>query len=309
MDELKLIIIGSGAAGYTAAIYAGRAMLEPLLFSGMELGGQLATTTDVENFPGFPEGAQGPELMDKFRQQAKRFGTQIIDAAADKVDFTSQPLKVWSGGTEYQTKAVIIATGASSKWLGLESEQRLRGHGVSSCATCDGFFFKDKEVVVVGGGDAAMEESLYLTKFCTKVTVIHRRDAFKASKIMQARARANPKISFIFNSEVVEVLGDQGVEGVKIKNNQTGQMSNVKCQGLFVAIGHSPNTAIFKDQIALDIKGYVVTSKATRTSVAGVFAAGDVADYRYRQAVTAAGSGCQAAMDAAKWLEEAHVSI
>lgn len=300
----KLIIVGSGAAGYTAAVYAARANLAPLLFSGQEPGGQLTTTTDVENYPGFPDGIQGPELMQKFREQAARFGTQTIDAAVERVVFSSRPFKIWSERKEYTAQAVIIATGASSNWLGLPSEQRLRGHGVSSCATCDGFFFKNKEVVVVGGGDSAMEEALYLTKFSPKVTVIHRRDTLKASKIMQERARANPKISFIFNSEVVEVLGDQSVEGVRIKNNQTSQLSIVNCQGMFAAIGHSPNTAIFKDQIELDVKGYIVTNQITRTSVAGVFAAGDVADWRYRQAVTAAGSGCQAAMDAEKWLEE-----
>lgn len=305
----RLIIIGSGAAGYTAAIYAGRANLAPLLFSGQEPGGQLTTTTDVENFPGFPEGIQGPELMQKFREQALRFDTKIIDAVVEWVDFSSRPFRVWSAGEEYRAEAAIVATGASSNWLGLESEQRLRGHGVSSCATCDGFFFRGKEVVVAGGGDAAMEESLYLTKFCTKVTVIHRRDTLRASKIMQERARSNPKIDFIFNSEVVEVLGDKSVAGVRIKNNQSGQLSVVNCQGLFVAIGHSPNTNIFKDQIELDVKGYVVVKNNTGTSVPGVFVAGDVADYRYRQAVTAAGSGCQAAMDAEKWLEEAHVRI
>ncbi len=302
----KLIIIGSGAAGYTAAIYAGRALLNPLLFSGQELGGQLATTTDVENFPGFPRGIQGPELMQKFREQAARFETEIIDSTVTRVDFQARPLRVWSGEIEYQAKAIIIATGAVSKWLGLESETRLRGHGVSSCATCDGFFFKGKEVVVVGGGDSAMEEAAYLTKFCAKVTIVHRGDGLRASKIMQERAKADPKIFFVYNSEVAEVLGQTKVEGARIKNNKTNSEQNIPCQGLFVAIGHQPNTAIFKGQIELDGKGYIVTKEHTMTNIAGVFAAGDVADYRYRQAITAAGSGCQAAIDAERWLGESN---
>lgn len=303
-DERKLIIIGSGAAGYTAAIYAGRAMLAPLLFSGQEPGGQLAATTDVENFPGWPQGIQGPELMQKFREQAARFETEIIDGAITRIDFSQRPLRVWFGEKEYQAKAVIMATGAVARWLGIESETRLRGHGVSSCATCDGFFFKGKEVVVAGSGDSAMEESTYLTKFCTKVTVVARSDRLRASKIMQEKAKANPKIFFIFNNDVAEILGKEKVEGARLKNNKDGSEQTIVCQGIFVAIGHQPNTAIFKDQIELDAKGYVVTKEHTMTNVEGVFAAGDVADYRYRQAITAAGSGCQAAIDAERWLGE-----
>lgn len=305
-ENKKIIIIGSGPAGFTAAIYAARAGLKPLLFSGTEPGGQLTWTTEVENFPGFPQGIQGPELMKNFREQAVRFETEIIDAQIDKVNFSSQPFQVWSNDKEYQSEAVIIATGASSIWLGLESEQRLRGHGVSGCATCDGFFFKNKEVVVVGGGDAAMEEANYLTKFCTKVTIVHRRDKFSASKIMLARVQNNPKINFVINSEIEEVLGDKMVVGLKIKNKQTNQSSIIDCQGLFVAIGHKPNTDIFKGQIDLDDKkGYIIVKDSTKTSVSGVFAAGDVQDWHYRQAITAAASGCKAAIDAEKWLEEA----
>ncbi len=300
----QLIIIGSGPAGYTAGIYAGRALLKPLLFSGGEPGGQLVTTTDVENYPGFPEGIQGPELMQKFRDQARRFNTEIIDAAVERVDFTREPFKVWSNGKEYQSQSVLVATGASSLWLGLPSEQKLRGHGVSSCATCDGFFFKGKDIVVVGGGDSAMEEATFLTKFANQVTVLVRKNVLRASKIMQERAQNNPKVKFIFSSEVVEVLGENSVTGLKVKNTQSGQMKEVKCQGLFLAIGHKPNTDIFAGQLATDAKGYLVVKDHTHTSVAGVFAAGDVHDWHYRQAVTAAGAGCQAAMDAAKWLEK-----
>lgn len=301
----KIIIIGSGPAGYTAGLYAGRANLAPLLFSGQEPGGQLAVTTDVENYPGFPEGIQGPELMQKFRAQAERFGTIVMDAKVDKVDFKTRPFRVWSEAKDFLSEAVIVATGASAKWLGLESEQRLRGHGVSACATCDGPFFKNKDIVVVGGGDAAMEEANFLTKFANKIIIVHRGEKLRASKIMQERARANSKISFIFNSEVVEVLGEKAVEGVKIKNNQTSQLLIVKCQGLFIAIGHKPNTDIFAGQLEIDdVKGYLVVRDQTRTSVPGVFAAGDVHDWHYRQAVTAAAAGCKAAMDAEKWLEE-----
>lgn len=301
----NLIIIGSGPAGYTAGIYAGRANLAPLLFSGEESGGQLTYTTEVENYPGFPEGIKGPDLMDRFRKQAVNFGATVIDAKVDKVDFLSRPFKVWSGETEYQARAVIVATGASSKWLGLESEQRLRSHGVSACAACDGPFFKDKVVAVVGGGDAAMEEAIFLTKFAGKVIIVYRGDKLRASKIMRERAKKNPKISFIFNSEVIEVLGEKAVEGAKIKNNQTNEVSEIKCQGLFMAIGHKPNTDIFVGQLEMDnIKGYLVARDQTRTSVDGVFAAGDVHDWRYRQAITAAASGCKAAMDCINWLEE-----
>lgn len=299
----KLIIIGSGPAGYTAAIYAGRALLKPLLFSGQEPGGQLTTTTDVENYPGFPGGIQGPELMAKFRAQAARFETEIIDAAVERVDFTAKPFKVWSGEKEFYAESVVVATGSSSLWLGIPSEQKLRGKGVSSCATCDGFFFKGKDIAVVGGGDSAMEEATFLTKFANSVTVLVRKDILRASKIMQERAQNNPKIKFIFNSEVVEVLGENNVAGVRVKNTQSGQLSIVNCQGLFLAIGHKPNTDIFAGQLAIDVKGYLVVNEHTRTSVEGVFAAGDVHDFHYRQAITAAGAGCKAAMDAAKWLE------
>lgn len=303
-NEIRnLIIIGSGPAGYTAAIYAGRALLKPLLFSGQEPGGQLTTTTEVENFPGFPEGIQGPELMQKMREQAVRFETEIIDGIVDKVDFTTRPFKVWSAEKEYQAESVILATGATSLWLGLPSEQKLRGKGVSSCATCDGFFFKGKDIVVVGGGDSAMEEANFLTKFATTVTVLVRKDVLRASKIMQERAQNNPKIKFLFNVDVLEVLGETSVSGLKIKNNKTGEESVLNCQGLFLAIGHKPNTDIFKGQLEIDAKGYLIVKEHTRTNVEGVFAAGDVHDWHYRQAVTAAGAGCKAAMDAAKWLE------
>lgn len=303
-ETYNIIIIGSGPAGYTAGIYAGRALLNPLLFTGQEPGGQLTTTTDVENYPGFPEGIKGPELMQKFRAQAERFGTKVIDARVDKVDFTSQPFKVWSGDTKYQARAIIIATGASSIWLGLENETRLKGRGVSSCATCDGFFFRGKDVVVVGGGDVALEDAITLIKFANSVKVIHRRDSLRASDILQKNAKENPKIEFVWNSEVVDVLGANSVEGVKIKNNQTNQESTIVCQGVFVAVGHKPNTDIFKGQLELDnIKGYIVVHEFTKTSVEGVFAAGDVHDFQYRQAITAAAAGCKAAMDAEKWLE------
>ncbi len=305
MSEIhKLVIIGSGNAGYTAAIYASRAQLEPVLFSGIEIGGQLALTTDVENYPGFPEGIQGPELMARMRKQTERFGTKIIDKAVDKVDFSKQPFSLWSGKNEYQAQAVIIATGASAKWLGLPSEQRLRGKGVSSCATCDGFFFKGKDIVLVGGGDVAMEDSLFLTKFAASITVLVRRDVLRASAYMQERARKNPKIKFTWNTEAVEVLGENSVTGVRVKNNKTGEESEIACQGLFVAIGHAPNTEIFKGQLELDAKGYVVLKDRTMTSVPGVFAAGDAHDHEYRQAITAAGSGCAAELDAERWLEK-----
>jgi thioredoxin reductase (NADPH) len=300
----NVIIIGSGPAGYTAAIYASRAELKPLLFTGTEPGGQLTTTTDVENFPGFPEGIQGPELMDKFREQAKRFGTEVVDAKVDKVYFSKKPFTVWSGDKEYQSKSVIIATGASAMWLDLPNEQKLRGKGVSACATCDGFFFKDKDVVLVGGGDVAMEDAIFLTKFAKSAKVVHRRDTLRASKIMQERAKNNPKIEFVWNTEVIDVLGDSVVSGVKVKNNKTNKESEITCQGLFVAIGHKPNTEIFKGQLELDKKEYLILKDHSKTSVEGVFGAGDVHDHEYRQAVTAAGMGCAAAMDTEKWLED-----
>lgn len=301
----KLIIIGSGAAGYTAAIYASRAQLEPLLLAGAERGGQLALTSDVENYPGFPEGILGPDLMEKFRDQAIKFGTEIVDDAATRVQLRSHPFVVeWASGRE-EASSVIVATGASAKWLGLPNEQRLRGKGVSGCAVCDGFFFKGKDVVVVGGGDSAMEDSLYLTKFANHVTLVHRRNEFRASKIMQERVRKSPKISIIYDSEVVDVHGASKVEGVSVKSRKTGEVRVIAAQGLFVAIGHEPNTELFRGQLELDEKGYIRTfGPTTATNIPGVFAAGDVRDFRYRQAVTAAGDGCRAALDAEKFLQE-----
>lgn len=299
----KIIIIGSGPAGYTAALYTARAALEPLVFTGLEPGGQLNTTTEVENFPGFPEGILGPDLMDKFKAQARRFGARIIDSKVDKVDFLSRPFKIWSQNKEYQAEAVVVATGASAVWLGLESESRLRGKGVSSCATCDGFFFKGKELVLVGGGDVAMEDAVFLTKFAAKVTIVHRREELRASKIMQERARKNSKIEFIFNTEVVEILGTNRVEGVRIKNNKTNEEKEIFVGGVFIAIGHKPNTEIFKGQLELDKKNYLVVKDGSRTNIEGVFAGGDAHDHTYRQAVTAAGFGCMAAIDAERWLE------
>lgn len=302
----NLIIIGSGPAGWTAALYAARAELRPVIVVGAEPGGQLMTTTDVENYPGFPDGIQGPELMELFKKQAVRFGARLIEQTATAVDFARQPFSVtFDDGKMLTSRAVIVSTGATARRLGLENEKKLYGRGVSACATCDGFFFKGKEVVVVGGGDAAMEESLFLTKFATKITVLVRRDELRASKIMQERAKANPKISFLWNTEVVDVLGtDVGhVTGIKIKNNQTNAVSELKTDGMFAAIGHEPATKLFVGQLELDVKGYVVTKAGmSATSVPGVFAGGDVADFRYRQAVTAAGTGCMAAMDAEKWL-------
>ncbi|MEK9181368.1 MAG: thioredoxin-disulfide reductase [Patescibacteria group bacterium] len=298
------IIIGSGPAGLTAAIYTSRAELKTLIVAGSNPGGQLMDTTEVENFPGYPEGIQGPELMSKMTAQSVRFGAVLAKETVKAVEFKKRPFSIITEKNQYLGKTVIIASGASAKWLGLESEQRLRGHGVSACATCDGFFFKGKEVIVAGGGDAAMEEANFLTKFATHVTVVHRRDEFRASKIMAARAQSNPKISFVMNSEILEVLGKDKVEGLRIKDNKTGQEKVLKAEGLFVAIGHEPNTKIFNGQLELDVKGYLKVENFTRTSVAGVFSAGDVADHRYRQAITAAGLGCMAAMDVEKWLSE-----
>ena len=298
----KVIILGSGPAGLTAALYAARANLNPLVLGGLEWGGQLMLTTEVENYPGFIDGINGPDLMENFKKQAERFGAKIINSNVTSVDFSNKPLKVFVGKEVYETQTVIIATGASAKWLGLENEQKFIGKGISSCATCDGFFFKDKEIALVGGGDSAMEEALFLTKFASKVTVVHRRDKLRASKIMQDRAFANDKIEFIWDSEIVDVLGDNNVEGVKIKNIKTNESSVCKVNGLFVAIGHIPNTNFLKEQIDLDEKGYVVCN-GTATNVEGVFVAGDVHDFRYRQAVTAAGHGCEAAIDVEKYIE------
>ncbi|HLA67702.1 MAG TPA: thioredoxin-disulfide reductase [Acidimicrobiia bacterium] len=299
----KLIIIGSGPAGLTAAVYAARADLSPLMIEGVGAGGQLMLTTDVENYPGFPDGVMGPELMGLFRKQAERFGTRIVTSDVSRVDFSTRPFGVWVGDDEYRADSIIISTGASARWLGIPGEERLRGHGVSACATCDGFFFKEREIIVVGGGDSAMEEALFLTKFASKVTVVHRRDEFRASKIMATRVLEHPKIEVMWNSTVTEILGDTGVTGVRVSNVASGDVSEVPVEGVFMAIGHDPNTALFDGVLELDEKGYLTTFGNTSTSVKGVFAAGDVVDHTYRQAITAAGMGCAAAIDAERWLE------
>ncbi len=302
-EDRKVVIVGSGPAGLTAAVYAARALLEPVVIEGIEAGGQLMLTTDVENYPGFPDGIMGPDLMGKLREQAKRFGAELVTADADRVDLSAPPFGAWVGSTEYRGDALILSTGASARMLGLESEQRLLAHGVSTCATCDGFFFRGKPIAVVGGGDSAIEEALFLTKFATKVTLIHRRDELRASKIMQERAFANDKIDFRWNSGVEEVLGDQRVEGVRLVDTVTGDESVLELDGVFVAIGHTPNTDVVKGQLDLDDAGYAITAPdSTATSVDGVFAAGDVQDHTFRQAITAAGSGCMAAMEAERWL-------
>jgi len=285
-------------------LYASRARLEPILIGGRETGGQLTLTTDVENFPGFPEGILGPELMELFRKQAAKFGTKIIDKNVTKVDFKRRPFQLEAEDENFEADSIIIATGASSIWLGLPNETKLRGHGVSSCATCDGAFFRDRELAVVGGGDSAMEDSLFLTRFAKQVTIFHRRDTLRASKIMQERVLNHPKIKVVWDTVVEDVLGDAKVTGVKVRNLKTSQASTFPCDGLFVAIGHEPNTKLFKGHLDLDEKGYIQLKRHSMTNVEGVFAAGDVHDIRYRQAVTAAAAGCRAAMDAEKWLEE-----
>jgi thioredoxin reductase (NADPH) len=299
----KVLIIGSGPAGLTAAIYAARADLEPLMIEGFTRGGQLMITTDVENYPGFPDGVMGPDLMEQFRKQAERFGTRLVSSDVTRVDFSERPFRVWVDEDEYQAHAVIISTGASARWLGIPGEERLRGYGVSACATCDGFFFRDREIAVIGGGDSAMEEALFLTKFASKVTVIHRRDEFRASKIMAQRVIDHEKIEILWDTVPEEVLGDNAVTGVKVRNVKTDEVHEISVDGFFVAIGHDPNTSIFRGQVDLDDEGYVIAD-GTRTSVEGVFAGGDVVDKVYRQAITAAGMGCAAALDTERWLEE-----
>ena len=302
-DVKDVIIIGSGPAGLTAAVYAGRANLKPLMIEGFEAGGQLMQTTDVENYPGFIDGIMGPELMERMRKQAARFETEFLTEDVTSVDFSQRPFTISTADETYKARSVIISTGAKAKMLGVPGEKELLGHGLSTCATCDGFFFKDQELLIVGGGDTAMEEAIFLTKFASKVTVVHRRDELRASKIMQQRAKDNPKIEFVWDTVITELVGDGKVAGAKVKNIKTGEESLVEAGGVFVAIGHTPNTSLFSDQLELD-GGYIKTAGDTsETSVPGVFAAGDVVDYRYRQAVTAAGMGCEAAIDAERWLE------
>jgi thioredoxin reductase (NADPH) len=303
-DPRKVIIIGSGPAGLTAAIYAARANLAPLAIEGIEAGGQLMLTTEVENYPGFVDGIMGPELMERMRKQAARFGTKLLSDNVTAVDFSQRPFSVSTADATFSAHAVIISTGASAKMLGVPGERELLGHGVSTCATCDGFFFRDRRLIVVGGGDSAMEEAIFLTKFASQVTVVHRRDSLRASKIMQERAFENEKIDFIWNAVVTEIYGDGKVQGVKLQDTVTGEVSEQEVDGVFVAIGHTPNTGLFEGQLELS-GGYIVTrGGTTATSIEGVFAAGDVVDFRYRQAVTAAGMGCMAAIDAERWLEE-----
>ena len=306
-----LIIIGGGPAGYTAALYAARANLEPVVIEGFQWGGQLMITSDVENYPGYAEGVLGPEMMKDFRRQAERFGAEFVSDDVTRVDFSEQPFRIWVGEEEYRSEAVIVSTGANARQLGLESEVALQGRGVSYCAVCDAAFFRERNVVVVGGGDSAMEEATFLTKFATKVTVVHRRDEFRASQIMEDRARANDKIEFITNAVVDEVIGEAGVTAVKVRDVNTGEVTELPADGLFVAIGHDPNTKLFVDWLDLDAGGYIITKPgSTETNIEGVFAVGDVVDHVYRQAVTAAGMGCMGALDAERWLaaREGHLA-
>ncbi len=310
VDERNVIILGSGPAGYTAALYAARANLQPLVLKGLEAGGQLMLTTEVENYPGFPDAIMGPELMESMEKQAARFDAELLAQTATRVDLSERPFGVWAGDQEWRARTLIVSTGASAQWLGVPGEEKLRGRGVSACATCDGFFFKDRELVVVGGGDTAMEEATFLTKFASKVTIVHRRDEFRASKIMQDRVLAHPKISVAWNKVIEQIVGDGAVTGVRLKDTVTGGTAELPTDGVFVAIGHTPNTSLFVDQLELTDGGYILIQEpTTRTSVGGVFAAGDVTDRVYRQAVTAAGQGCKAAIDAERFLEaEGHHS-
>jgi thioredoxin reductase (NADPH) len=302
-DVREVIVIGGAAAGYTAALYAARANMNPLVIEGISWGGQLMITSDVENYPGYPEGVLGPQMMQDFRKQAERFGAEFITDDATKVDFSERPFRVWVGDDEYRAETVVVATGANARQLGLESEVKLQGRGVSYCAVCDAAFFDEKEVVVVGGGDSAMEEATFLAKFASKVTIVHRREEFRASPIMLDRARANERVEFVLDSVVEQVLGDERVTGVVVRNLKTDETSELPADALFVAIGHDPNTALFRGQLDMDEAGYLLTDgKTTRTNVPGVFAAGDVQDHTYRQAVTAAASGCMAALDSERWL-------
>jgi thioredoxin reductase (NADPH) len=304
VEERNVVILGSGPAGLTAALYAARANLRPLVLKGIDAGGQLMLTTDVENYPGFPDAVLGPELMERMEKQAARFEAELLHQEATKVDLSSRPFGVWSGDQEWRARTLIISTGANAKMLGLDSERKLLGHGVSTCATCDGFFFRGQELIVVGGGDSAVEEALFLTRFATKVSIVHRRDQLRASKIMQDRAFGNEKIEFVWNSVIQEVLGNGQVSGARIRNVQTGDVRDVPASGLFIAIGHIPNTALLKGQVEMNPGGYItVEEPTTKTSAEGVFAAGDVVDFIYRQAITAAGMGCQAAIDAERFLE------